>query len=357
VDESNRITEAGRRFQRLTRIEAVMSSRGVHSDETTTKAGRPFVGTIALCAGILAIGPASLAQPAHGARPKFEVASIKPCKESAPLPGRKGGGAGGRSWSPGRLSLSCANVENLIQDAYLRFAGGRALPTDPHTGIDIQPLPMHQMRQAIQGGPGWLASERYTIEAKAETAAGRETMLGPMMQSLLEDRFALKIHRETRDTPVYVLTVAKDGPKMQPTKEGSCVRIDFKNGPPPNPEPGKAFCGFFRSSGTGQGMDTLGQTMPSLSNQFSAWLDRDVIDKTGLSGAYDIHLDLSAADVMPSRNGVVGGGLGDGSPPDLPPDPLGAVIAAVQRLGLKLTAGKEPGAYLVIDHIERPPVN
>ena len=334
-----------------------MSRSGVDVDEITKEAGRATARTVALCAAILAIGPASQAQPAHGGRPKFEVASIKPCKESAPMLGRKGGGGGGRSWSPGRLSLSCANVESLIQDAYLRYANGKPLPTDPYTGIDVQPLPMHQMRQAIQGSPRWLASERYTIDAKAETGAGRETVLGPMMQSLLEDRFGLKIHRETRDTPVYVLTVANDGLKMQPAKEGSCVRIDFKNGPPPDPGSGKTFCGFFRGSGPGQGMDTFGQTMPSLCNQFSAWLDRDVIDKTGLSGAYDIHLDLSATDVMPSRNGVVGGGPGDGSPPNMPADPLGAIVAAVQRLGLKLAAAKEPGVYLVIDHIERPSEN
>ena len=74
----------------------------------------------------------------------------------------------------------------------------------------------------IVGGPAWIDSERYAIEAKADGNASRAQMF-LMLQSLLEDRFQLKIHRETRELPVYALVPARGGLKLPPPKEGSCV--------------------------------------------------------------------------------------------------------------------------------------
>jgi uncharacterized protein (TIGR03435 family) len=249
-------------------------------------------------------------------------------------------------------------VESLIQEAYLRFMSGKAWPADPITGIEVPSISNRLLHQSIQGGPGWIASDRYTIEAKAAGPETQEMMRGPMMQALLEDRFRLKIHRETRDVPVYALTVGKDGPKLQSMKPGSCVRIDFTNGPPPPPGQGQTFCGMFRGVGANGGMDTYGQTMAQLCRQFSVWLDRDVVNRTGIAGAFDIHLALSIADVMTTGRGSGALGLsGDPAPPTTPPDPLGAISAAVQKLGLKLAPAKEPGEFLVIDHVERPSEN
>jgi uncharacterized protein (TIGR03435 family) len=139
------------------------------------------------------------AQARTAARPKFEVASIKPAR-SAPT---KAGGAASASLSPGRLHLRCSatTVKGLIQPAYVLFANGRVNP--PWSGA----VP-------ITGGPAWIDTERYQIDAKADGTQSQGMMHGPMLQALLEDRFQLRIHRQTVEVPVYELKVAKAGLKM-----------------------------------------------------------------------------------------------------------------------------------------------
>ncbi len=79
----------------------------------------------------------------------------------------------------------------------------------------------------IEGGPAWLSSDKYTIEAEADGDQTVPMMYGPMTQVLLEERFQLKIHRETREGPVYELTVAKGGARVQPVRQGPCIASDF----------------------------------------------------------------------------------------------------------------------------------
>jgi uncharacterized protein (TIGR03435 family) len=97
----------------------------------------------------------------------------------------------------------------ILQQAYGLFANGRENP--------LWSIPK------IEGGPAWINSDRYEINAKAEGDASPEMMMGPMMQGLLEDRFKLKVHRESREVQVYALTVAKGGLKLKPFQEGSCT--------------------------------------------------------------------------------------------------------------------------------------
>ncbi len=148
---------------------------------------------------------------------KFEVATIRLCDSDA------GGRSGGGKSTSGRLVLNCQSLGDadrsfpgLIAQAYGLFAGGHRNP--PWT------MP------PVEGGPAWLKSDRYEIVAKAAGDTSQDTMNGPMLQALLEDRFKLKVHRETREIPVYALTVAKAGPephplgpKLHPFKEGSCT--------------------------------------------------------------------------------------------------------------------------------------
>jgi bla regulator protein blaR1 len=138
-----------------------------------------ITGLAALAAPIL-IGvmtaPVIRAQNPPANTPRFEVASIKPCKEADNGPSPKS--------SPGRLVEDCHELLNIIGNAYTTFADG-------HLNLNAEPAPM-------TGGPPWLHSASYNINAKAE---GNPMMLGPMMQRLLEDRFHLKIHRETREGP------------------------------------------------------------------------------------------------------------------------------------------------------------
>src|SRR5262249_47372554 len=128
----------------------------------------------------------------------------------------------------------CTTVFNLINGAYVLFADGHVNP---------------QSRVPIEGGPSWIHTSRYRIDAKADGAQSQGMMHGPMLQTLLEDRFKLKIHRETREVPAYALTVAKGGIKLNTFKEGSCIPLDLKIfeqfPPPPFPElpPGQQYCG------------------------------------------------------------------------------------------------------------------
>ena len=128
----------------------------------------------------------------------FEVATVKPCA----APGGGGRGtvqpSGVQTPSSGRWTSSCQTVAALINLACVRFANGRS------NGAPFVPL---------SGGPSWIRSERYVVSAKASEAASQVAMQGPMLQALLEDRFKLKIHRETREVPVYFVTVTKSGPQ------------------------------------------------------------------------------------------------------------------------------------------------
>jgi len=124
--------------------------------------------------------------------------------------------------SPGRLTVHCLSLKILIQQAYITYQNGRFNPLARFV--------------PIEGAKDWLESDLYTIEAKAEGTPTEETMQGPMLQSLLEDRFQLKTHRETREVPVYDLIVAKGGPKLQPF-DGSCTSISDFTKPSHVPDP------------------------------------------------------------------------------------------------------------------------
>jgi uncharacterized protein (TIGR03435 family) len=209
----------------------------------------------------------------------------------------------------------------------------------------------------VLGGPGWIDSDRYDIVARAEGNPSNAQLYGPMLRALLEDRFRLKVHREAKEVPVYLLTVAKGGPKMQPTKAGSCISTDA-NHPLPQTVPGQPApraCGSQVIGPDGK-FDMYGATLESLSMQLALRLDRDVIDKTGMAGMFDIHLEVSRADLLLR---VVAGGEVDPSAPVSAADSSGpsTFTALQQQLGLKLEPGKAPVEFLVIDQVERPSDN
>jgi len=276
---------------------------------------------------------------ATASTPKFEVASIKPAIDCHPSgPGEL---LSGISVSPGRLSIRCQTVDGLIRRAYL--ANGR----EPVT------MSIQRYRQPIKGSPPWINSERYAIEAKTENPRSRETMLGPMMQALLEDRFKLKTHLETREVPVYELTVAKGGLKVQVAKDEKCKPrdVEFVRYTPA----GTHYCGVLMFSNPPIPAALDGATMADLGNSLSSRLDRDVIDKTGVAGVFDFRLELSSCDQFPITC------TSQSSDPDAPPSasvPQGAsIFQSLQKLGLKLESAKAPAEFLVIDHVEKPSGN
>ncbi len=239
--------------------------------------------------------------------------------------------------------MECGTLVTVIRSAYVEFGNGMAWPVDASTGRQVPPVSHRRMNQAIQGGPNWINSGRYTIEAKADGAQSMAVMRGPMMQTLLEDRFKLRTHRETKKVPVYELRVAKGGPKLQRAREGSCLILS-RDHPPAGLLP--RICGGF------SGDYMYGTTMANLCQQLSAVLDRDVIDKTGIEGAFDIHFEGPPAELAPSVSA-------DGSPaPGYPGSGLAVRLeGALPKLGLKLDSAESLGEFIVIDHVERPDAN
>src|SRR5262249_38200218 len=137
---------------------------------------------------------------------KFDVISIRPCESEPPTPpGQRSSQGGFPSASPGRFTIECGTVERLIGTAYVRY--GEQLTNQAARIGDVEWL---------KGVPGWLRSEKFTIEAKAEGTPDQSVMLGPMLRNLLQDRFKLKLHRETDEQPMYVMTLAKGGLKITP---------------------------------------------------------------------------------------------------------------------------------------------
>jgi len=163
----------------------------------------------------------------------------------------------GFSASDGKLNTGCialADVDStgLIQRAYVRFAGGL-----PHFWTGVVP---------ITGAPDWIHAELFDIEARAEGNPTEEMMQGPMLQTLLEDRFKLKVHRETREVPVYALTLEQGGSGLKPFAEGSCIPPPSKI-PFPELAPGQQYCKF-RVGAKPPLLDAQGANLTALAHLF-----------------------------------------------------------------------------------------
>jgi uncharacterized protein (TIGR03435 family) len=192
----------------------------------------------------------------------------------------------------------------------------------------------------IAEGPNRIDADRYDIEAKAGINASLQEMRS-MVQGLLQDRFKLALHHDTRELPVYVLTVAKDGPKL---KAGDCITLDPNTLPPPGQRQ-SAYCGF--SSSGNNNIQGTSIPMTILADYLGLVLKRKVIDKTGFAGNFDVSLRW-APDQVSTGNPAVPS-TDNGGP---------SIFTATQeQLGLRLDSAKGPVEVLVIDHLERPSEN
>jgi uncharacterized protein (TIGR03435 family) len=231
-------------------------------------------------------GVAGAAQSRTGntARPEFEVASVKPDKIDPP----------GQSQYPacsGATFVALAPVRNIINWAY-------------------------DIRQGYKT-PDWAASsnERYSIEAKADGPVSLPECKA-MVQHLLEDRFKLTIHRETKEMPVYFLVIGKNGPKLREVE-------------PDSPGEGIRFQG--QKVGGKGGLD-----MSLIASLLGQYAGRPVVDRTGYKGRFVFSLEFSRR------------------PGDDRPDIFTAVK---EQLGLRLEPGRAPVQFVVVDHLERPSEN
>jgi uncharacterized protein (TIGR03435 family) len=235
----------------------------------------------------------------------------------------------------------------------------------------------------VEGGPEWLNSDRYNLDAKVESNSGPEVAQAAMVQSVLVDRFKLKVHRETREIPVYTLTVARGGAKFQPWDDGSCVRLDPAKPPTPGAPgaPGQTpFCSTrIGLRGSNVTFDSQASTLEEFSQRLGRILDRPVVDKTGSKGMFDFHLEFTpdgttpnlvgaapapAIDASPQAAGGRGGGRGRGgrgpAPSSTPSNdvPGTTILTAIQeQLGLRLEPGQGSREVLVVDRVEKPSEN
>jgi uncharacterized protein (TIGR03435 family) len=283
---------------------------------------------------------------------KFEAVSIRRCADDKPPVGANGGARSGQGGfptiSPGRFTIDCGTVERLISNAYV-LNGERLANNDARIG-DVS---------WWKGGPEWIRYDKFTIEASAPGVTDRAVLLGPMLRALLEDRFKLKLHRETQDGPIYAMTVAKGGLKIQPMPPDGCTPVDQVDFSDPraqaaavNAGTAKPTCGgMTMMGGPGHARWTIGATtLPDFAHTLSAAMDHYVVDRTGAGPdtKFNIHLEFAPDEHVPGadkRNP-----RSEFAPPDAP-----TIFAALeQQLGLKLEATKGPQTVLVIDHIERP---
>jgi bla regulator protein blaR1 len=305
------------------RIEAIMTNR---IGRRLNRANKFLLA----CAGVAAVAVpltvgigdtrSVLAQSPAVSPRRFDVASIKANSSGENYLGIRVVPGGG-------LRAVNATLRSLIREAY-------------------------QVRDfELSGGPAWLDSARYDIEAKGQVEPGSQEQTGlqimKMLQALLADRFQLRIHRETKDMPIYALLVAKNGPKLEASR-GVC--FDPTAGVPPPPtlpdqSPSRP-CGGFNNSSNQMLGASVG--MSRFAANLSRFIGRTVVDRTGLNGTFDVALRWTPYEGQ--------AWLPTGPPP--PDDSQPSIFSAVQeQLGLRLESQRGPVEVLVIDRAEKPSEN
>jgi uncharacterized protein (TIGR03435 family) len=288
------------------------------------------------------VASALFSQAAQINKPSFDLASVKV--------NNSGGNFGGITGvQNNRFTAKSATLTALAQFAYYR--------------------PIDQKLQVF-GMPSWGESEHFDIEAKSEGEPRRIALdeMRVMVQSLLEERFHLKAHRETRDLAVYTLVVGKNGTKLKPsTEENQSITAPST----PSEETGVIQSPFGSIGGRGanrrpptvrgasisrEGSDLVAThvDMTFFVNFLSLQLSRAVIDETGLKGVFDFRLHYT---VDPSAY-LGGAPAGPAITQPGASDPSGpSIFTAVEDVGLRLESSKASVEVLVIDSVERPKEN
>jgi uncharacterized protein (TIGR03435 family) len=313
---------------------------------------------------LLALGCVSHGQPADKSL-TFDAASLKPATLPAPdgsgriaMAGPTGGPGSG---DPGRIRYLYTSLRNLLATAY------------DVKGFQIQ-------------GPSWLDTGRFDVNATMPPETTRE-QFRVMLQNLLTERFKMTLHRETRQLPAYALVIARGGPKMRESQTVSPAQDNAAAAPsspfPEQPRMGAdGFPVLASQAGERAGLILMmmpgrarlvgrQQTMLDLANRLTTQLGRAVADATGLTAKYDFTLTFAPEGMNPP-SGPAGGagvmvrvppptpsGAGGGAAPeslpesDTPPDIFRAIK---EQLGLMLDARKGPVELIVIDHVEKMPI-
>lgn len=268
------------------RLRAILAGSIGHELNRVKKITLAMIGLSALALPVV-VGVLNAPAQERAARVEFEVASVKPGDPLDPESSVRSTAAG--------IFMKNTTLKNLLQNAY------------------------HIRCDQIEGGPKWMDSERFTIDAKLPTGVSRN-LLPQALQSLLEDRFKLQVHRESRIRPVFALVQAKGGSKLHIAAPDEPGRGGFSAGPR-------------KLQGRGVSISTLVYALASAAGG-------PVLDRTELQGEYDFTLEFAPLQ-----------GTGDD-------EKLPEIFTAIQQqLGLKLEPAKAPIETLVIDRAEKPSEN
>jgi uncharacterized protein (TIGR03435 family) len=233
---------------------------------------------------------------------QFEVASVKLGTT------REIGGV--YTYPGGRVGFRGCTMQQLIQVAF-----------------DVQAF-------QVSGGPAWMETERYDIDAKPPASSKSSHSMPPyakaplneeqrqMVQSLLVERFQLKFHRETREGAVYLLVKGNKPLKLVDSKDKDAY-----------PWAGGLRGGMIQ----GDGVAGTNESMEDLAKRLSRYMERPVLDRTGLTGSFDFRAEYRSDEARP--------------------DVVSSILASVQDLGLKLDGSKGPVESIVIQHVEKPSAN
>lgn len=307
---------------------------------------------------VLAAGAAFAQTPA--APLSFDVASVKPSPPINPMAAASGAPIhAGMKIDASQVDIGNFPLSQLIAKAY-----------------DVKAYQI--------SGPDWLtalSAQRFDVLAKMPVGTTKE-QVPEMLRSLLEERFKLTVHRETKEHPVYALVVGKGGPKMkdaEPDPIAPAVSTDGGPAPPPSTgsnqvtvnatakgaevSDGQGGKQRMTPSADGKSMhfENTRITMAQFAEGLAPMLDRPIVDMTELKGKYQVAFDISMEELMAiarraGANIPAGlGGAGRG-PADAASDPSGSTIfSAVQQMGLKLEGRKVPIEQIVVDHAEKMP--
>jgi len=296
----------------------------------------------------------------------FEVATVKPSAPLDPAAVKAGTAHIGTKIDAGRVVIGAASLFRLICTAF-------------------------RIRPSQVTGPDWLKTTMYDIQAKIPEG-GTTDKIPEMLQTLLMERFGLKIHRENKNQPVYALVLAQGGLKMKESARESSPPPGADGPKPPEMSmptvqgdikitrsaqgisvemPGGEIIGKLRMTPYGEPgprrihVESSGTSMETLADLLSVGVvDRPVIDMTGLTGRYELTVDLSEDDAMNVARAAVsfGPGVGGGSgeagrmPGAEASDPSGySLLKSLQNLGLKLEPRKLPRDMLVVDQVNKTP--
>ena len=278
-----------------------------------------------LVIAILATLTTSAARGQHG--PAFEAASIRPSPDELPTT------PAGVQFTPHQFRASFLSLKDYIGIAYR--------------------LPPHQVV-----APEWIASSRFEIVATFPDGTPPEQFFG-MLQSLLVERFELRTHQEGREAPVYALDVAADRFKLSAVKEDSEPKGPYTvaSSGGPNGIAAELGGGATLSFANGR-FDTRKVTLAQFSETLTRFLDRPIMNLTGLEGRYDIGFDVTPEDYVPM---LIRSAVNAGIP--MPAQALsrleGSSVVSVQdglkALGLSLTPRRAPLEMLVVDSLRRTP--